>query len=227
MKGKGRSVKGIIEEFKDDWLIILLIIGSLAAGVAIYPHLPEQIPSHWNIQGQVDNYSSRLWGALGLPLLSAGIYVMMVLLPAIDPRSENYSRFKGAYRSIKSVLVIFFVGLWVMVMVSSLGYNIPVDRFVIVGVGLLFMFLGNFMGQLRPNYFVGVKTPWTLASEEVWRKTHRLASRVWVASGLVMALAGLILGGEKGIALIVAAIAAAVIIPLVYSYIIFKRQNVS
>lgn len=227
MKEKGRAVKGIIEEFRNDWMIIMLIVGSLAAGAAIYPHLPDQIPSHWNIHGQADQYSSRLWGALGLPLLSAGIYIMMVVLPAIDPRRENYSRFRGAYRSIKSVLVIFFVGLWVMVMVSSLGYSIPVDRFVIVGVGLLFMVLGNFMGQLRPNYFMGIRTPWTLASEEVWRRTHRLSSRVWVASGSLMALAGLTLGGEKGIMFIGAAIAAALIIPVVYSYIIFKRPDAS
>ncbi|HBV97680.1 MAG: integral membrane protein [Peptococcaceae bacterium BICA1-7] len=225
MREKRISIKGIIEEFKNDWMIIMLIIGSLAAGAAIYPHLPEQIPSHWNVHGQVDQYSSRLWGALGLPLLSAGIYIMMVLLPSIDPRRENYKRFKGAYRSIKSVLVIFFVGLWVMVMVSSLGYSIPVDRFVIVGIGLLFMVVGNFMGQLRNNYFVGIKTPWTLASEEVWRKTHRLSSRVWVACGGLIALTGLILGGEKGVLFIGASIAAAVIIPVVYSYIIFRRRD--
>jgi uncharacterized membrane protein len=220
---KREKVTGIIEEIKHDWIIVLLLLGALAAGVLLYPHLPEQIPSHWNIQGEVDKYSSRFWGALGLPLLSAGIYIMMVLLPVIDPRRENYTRFRGAYRSIKSVLVLFFIALWVMVIMTSLGYSVPVDRYVNAGVGLLLMAIGNFMGKLRHNYFIGVKTPWTLASEEVWRRTHRLSSRVWVIAGAVVALSGLTLGGERGIVFIGAAIAAAVVIPIVYSYWIYKK----
>jgi len=107
--------------------------------------------------------------------------------------------------------------------VCSLGYQIPVDRYVIMGIGLLFMLIGNLMGQLRHNYFVGIKTPWTLASQEVWQKTHRLSSRIWVGSGLVTVLTGLFLGGGQGFIIFMGVLAAAVIIPLVYSCIVFRQ----
>jgi len=147
----------------------------------------------------------------------------MVLVPRIDPRKDNYVRFKGAYRYIKLGLTAFMVLLHTVIVLSSLGHQIPVDRFVITGIGFLFMLIGNFMGQFRHNYFVGIKTPWTLASEEVWQKTHRMASRIWFGSGLVTVLTGLFSGGTLGFIIFSSVMAVAVIIPLVYSYIIFKQ----
>ncbi|MFZ5644310.1 MAG: SdpI family protein [Bacillota bacterium] len=219
---RGHRMGPIIEDVKRDWMSVIIIAAMLITGVVLYSHLPERVPSHWNIHGEIDGYSSRFWGAFGIPFLTAGIYILMSVLPAIDPRKENYARFRGAYRAFKLVLTAFFAMLYTVILMNAMGYNVPVDRFVVTGVGLLFMVLGNFMGQLKHNYFVGIRTPWTLASEEVWKKTHRLSSRVWVVSGLIIAVTGLTLGGEKGIALFVAAILLAVIVPAAYSYILFR-----
>lgn len=222
---KNRGLGSLFEEIRGDWPIVLLILATLIAGFIIYPSLPDRVPSHWNIHGEVDGYSSGFWGAFGIPLLAAGIYLMMVVLPGLDPRKENYVRFKGAYRAIKLVLVLFLTMLYVIIVMSALGYSIPVSRFVTSAVGLLFIVLGNFMGQLRHNYFVGIKTPWTLASEEVWRKTHRLSSKVWVIAGVAMALAGLLAGGDKAALIIGASIAVTLIIPVGYSYLAFRQLN--
>ncbi|MCL6610023.1 MAG: DUF1648 domain-containing protein [Peptococcaceae bacterium] len=130
---------GLIDDIKADWLAVSLTAASIIAGIFVYPHLPETVPSHWNIHGQVDKYSSRTWGAFGLPLMTAGIYLIMVLAPRIDPRRENYARFRGAYRFLKLGLVVFFIWLYAVILANSLGYPMPVDRAVITALGILFM----------------------------------------------------------------------------------------
>lgn len=218
-KTKGRALCGVLAA---DWPAVLLILGGLIAGVLLYPHLPDRVPSHWNIRGEVDAYSSKFWSAFGIPLMTAGIYVMMLVLPALDPRKQNYARFAGAYRLLKLILAAFFSGVYLLVVTSALGYPIPVDRAMQFGVSLLILLLGNLMGQLRHNYFVGIKTPWTLASETVWQKTHRFGGRVWVTAGFTGILGSLI-GGSIGVALLIAALAAAGLVPIVYSYLAFRK----
>lgn len=221
---KNRRLPETFKIFLSEWPLWLLIVAALVLGVAVYPQLPEQVASHWNYRGEVDGYSSRNWGAFGIPLLTAGIYLGMLLLPLIDPSRQNYEKFAGAYRVIKAMLVIFMTGLHLVVILNALGFQVQVDKVVMGGVSLLILIIGNFMGQFRHNYFIGIKTPWTLASEVVWRKTHRLGGRLWVAAG-ILGLAGTLLGGPTGGLLLAAALALAVIIPFVYSYLEFRRLS--
>ena len=219
-----KRLPDIFKIFLSEWPLWLLIVAALVLGAVVYPQLPERVASHWNYRGEVDGYSSRCWGAFGIPLLTAGIYLGMLLLPLIDPRRQNYEKFAGAYRVIKAVLVIFMTGIHLVVVLNALGFKVPVDKVVITGVSLLILVIGNYMGQFRHNYFVGIKTPWTLASEEVWRKTHRLGGRLWVAAG-ILGLAGALLGGPFGGLVLVAALIIAAIFPIVYSYLEFRRLS--
>lgn len=223
MTVKKFDMGAVLREMRLDWIIILLLMAEFIAGFILYPHLPERVPSHWNIHGQVDRYSSNFWGAFGLPLLTLGMYVMMLVLPQLDPKRGNYLRFAGAYRILKLILALFFAVLYAVVILAALGYAVPVDRFVITGIGILFMVIGNFMGQFRHNYFVGIKTPWTLASETVWQKTHRLGSKLWVLAGLLVVMIGLTIGGEKGFLLFFAILGLAAVVPMVYSYLLYNR----
>ncbi|OPY58442.1 MAG: Immunity protein SdpI [Pelotomaculum sp. PtaU1.Bin035] len=209
---------------REEWPLLLIIIGALIAGFIIYPHLPEQVASHWNLKGEVDRYSSRTWGAFGIPIMTTAIYIMMLLLPLIDPRKQNYQKFTGAYRLFRAVMVVFMIGLYAVIVANALGCQVPVGRVVITGVALLFIVMGNFMGQIRQNYFVGIKTPWTLANEAVWQKTHRLAGRLWVGAGLI-GLAAALAGGAVGAVIMGASLGVAVIIPVVFSYLEFRRQH--
>lgn len=210
--------------FLSEWPLWLLVVAALVLGAVVYPQLPEQVASHWNYRGEVDGYSSRCWGAFGIPLLTAGIYLGMLLLPLIDPSRQNYEKFAGAYRIIKAVLVIFMIGLHLVVVLNALGFHAPVDRIVMTGVSLLILIIGNYMGRFRHNYFVGIRTPWTLANETVWCKTHRLGGRLWVAAG-ILGLAGALMGGAAGGLALAIALALAVIIPFVYSYLEFRRLS--
>lgn len=208
-----------------DWPVMLVLLAMLAASVRVYPLLPEMVPVHWNAAGQVDGYGSRAFGAFMLPALAAGIYAMMLVLPVVDPRRANYSRFLGAYRAIRWSLVLFLATLHAILLASALGYRVPVERALPVLLGLLFGVIGICMPRLRHNYFVGVRTPWTLASEEVWHRTHRFAGSAYVLAGVVSTTGALLARGAVAFKVVVAAGILASALSVVYSLAIFPRKR--
>ena len=220
----GKEKSSLSKTLLSDWLSLIIILGSLLIGFMVYPHLPDRVASHWGISGEVNGYSSRFWGAFGIPLMTTGIYCMMLLLPFIDPRKENYKKFTVAYKVFRTLLVVSMFGLYLVIVLNALGYNIPVNKITMLVVSLLFMVIGNFMGQIRQNYFVGIKTPWTLASEDVWQKTHRFAGKLWVVAGF-FGIAGSIIGKTAGRIIMFAALGVAGIIPVVYSFLEYRKTD--
>jgi len=212
----------IIKDLKKDWIIVLLIVASFIMSIYFYPSLPDKVPNHWNINGEIDGYTNRFWGAFGMPLLNAGLYIIFVVLPYIDPRRKNYESFSSTYRFIRYLMHIFFIGLQIVIFMAALGSPINTSTIVPISVSLIFVFFGNVMGRVKHNYFVGIRTPWTLANEEVWRKTHRLAGPMWVAGGILGIVSSLInsnIGGKFffGIIMVIA------IAPMIYSYIAYRK----
>lgn len=207
---------------RHDWPLWILMAGLLITAVWVYPHLPEKVPSHWNIHGEVDAYSSRFFGAFFAPLLTMGIYFLMLLVPYVDPKRDNYQRFTSAYTFLRWSLVAFFSVIYGATILVALDYPINVGLIVKAMVSILFLVIGNFMGQFRHNYFVGIRTPWTLANEEVWQRTHRFGSKIWVAGALVCLSMSLI-DSAWGAVVFFTAVMVMTIIPIVYSYIIFVK----
>ncbi len=224
MEQKQGSKQGLGQTLLSDWPLILIILCCFIAGAVLYSHMPERVPGHWNFKGEVDRYTSRFGGAFSMPLVTTGIYIMLLVLPLIDPRRENYQKFTGAYRVMKFILVVFMAFIYLVTMLSTFGYNVPVGVVTMAGVSLLFIVLGNYMGQIRHNYFVGIKTPWTLANEQVWQKTHRLGGKLWVAAGLISLVASLI-GGITGWIIMGVSLGIATVIPIIYSYLEFRRET--
>lgn len=210
------------DTIKRDWPLWVLMAGLLITAVFVYPHLPDQVPSHWNMQGEVDRYQSRLMGAIFAPLMSIGLYLLMILMPLTDPQRQNYQRFTGAYTFIRWGLVIFFAVLYAATIMVALGYLVDIGMVVKAIVSLLFIMIGNFMGQFRHNYFVGIKTPWTLANEEIWRRTHRLGGRIWVLCGLIC-LAMAFINSTWSAIIYFTAIMIMILVPFIYSYLMFVR----
>ncbi|OEH87041.1 hypothetical protein BHU72_00885 [Desulfuribacillus stibiiarsenatis] len=203
---------------KGIWFVIAL---SIVGTFVIYPSLPEQIPVHWNVKGEIDRYSDK-WFAIvtaSFPILFAAL---MIFLPKIDPRRDSYQKHQKAYVIFMNVLLVFFVLLhWVTVGVS-LGYEINVGLFIGSAVGVLFIVIGNYMGQIRHNYFFGIRTPWTLANEQVWFKTHRRGGWIFIIAGILFIINGFT-GNETLIIGSLIFLFTSIAYITVYSYLEFRK----
>ncbi|RDI99989.1 DUF1648 domain-containing protein [Dyella solisilvae] len=175
---------------------LAFVVVALAAVAWLYPSLPQQVPIHWNMQGVPDGYRPRPWGAAMPVLVMAGFALLLWLLPRISPRGFELSTFASVYALLMlavqaALLVILLAGLLV-----SAGYAVPMWKVMSLSLGALLMVLGNFMGKLRKNFFIGIRTPWTLASDAVWERTHRVGGWIFVATGALVMLAAS-LGGPR------------------------------
>ncbi len=185
--------------------------------------LPDPIPIHWNAAGRPDNFARRSIGAFLLPLTAAGIYVLFEVLPAIDPRKENYAKFAETYRFLRRAMVLFMVLLQGLTLYAILlGDSLMSTWLVMAAVEFLFVLIGNYMPRVRPNWFVGFRTPWTLSDDQIWRRTQRLGGQVFVLSGLVM-MASALLPPAWQLGMLVAAIVAMATIPTAYSFWLFRK----
>ena len=208
-----------------DLPIWALLLGVLALTWRLYPALPDPMPSHWNIQGQVDGYMSKTAFTVFMPLLNVGIYIFMLVLPLIDPRRRNYTKFAGAYTWVRWAVVIFLAGLQILSILFALGAPVDIGRTVQAGVAVLFILIGNFMSQVRHNYFMGIRTPWTLADEEVWTKTHRLGGRLFVAAGFLGLLTVFWVPRGIAFAVTIGGVLIACLGSVVYSYLLFAAKQ--
>lgn len=164
-------------------LLALIIIGTAIS----YPYLPQQVGIHWNYKGVPDDFVQKSYGAIFLPGIMLILYIITILLPKIDPKKANYQRFQDTYYLIMNVILTFLFLLQVVQIATSLGKLNP--AYVVPElVGLLFILIGNFSPKFKHNYFIGVRTPWTLASEDVWKKTHRFSGKVFVVAGVLLLL---------------------------------------
>lgn len=206
------------------WLGFGFAILAGLASIWAYPQLPERIATHWNLSGQANGYSSRAFAAWFAPAMIVVMASLFQILPKIDPKRRNYEKFGDAYWLLANVLPFFLLCVHVMVLANGLGYPAPVERLLPVGVGLLFIVLGNYLPRIQPNWFVGVRTPWTMSSDAVWRQTHRTAGWVFVTAGILM-LSGALLPRIVYLPLLVVTIVLAPAIPIVHSYILWKREQ--
>ena len=167
--------------------IILLIIMAIGAWY-FYQNLPEVVPSHWNFAGEIDGYSSRTVAAVAIPLLALGMYALFLILPYFDPKREHYENFGKVYAIFKTAILALLAILYFAANLNGLGYNVPIGTLTPILIGGLFIVIGNYLSKVKSNWFVGIRTPWTLSSEEVWNKTHRVSGKLFMLVGLIFIL---------------------------------------
>ena len=210
-------------ELRRDWPAWLALAAGLVAAALAYPHLPEAVPIHFDIQGRPDRYAGRLMGAFGLPLLNVAVYGLMLLAPLVDPGRANYPRFAGFYRGLRVMLAWVLAAMEAVVLLVGLGREVDVGLVTLGTVSLLLLYTGNSLGRVRFNYFVGIRTPWTLASERVWRRTHRVGGRLLVAAAL-LPWAGIPFSRAAAFWLLVAGLGVATVGSMVYSLVLYRRE---
>ncbi|MCU5379526.1 SdpI family protein [Bacillus cereus] len=202
---------------------LLLIALTILAWCIAWPHLPGEVPSHWNLAGEVNGHMSKMGMMIFDVAIMVFIYALVTVLPKIDPRYENYKKFPKALGRINGAILFFLFTINMMTLANALGYNIPIGIVVNIMVGILFVVLGNYMQQCKPNFFIGIKTPWTLSSEEVWRKTHRLGSKIMMIGGIVIIISSFLPGMWKMICLL-SVVGILVVGTMGYSYVAYKKE---
>lgn len=171
---------------KTEIIPIIFIALAAASSYYFYNHFPERVPVHWDINGRPNGWGSRAEGAFAIPIVSLVMYFVFFLIPFLDPKKDRYEQFGKAYHVFKGVLVSFMSLLYFFASMNALGYNYRIDILVPVMIGILFIVIGNYMSKIKPNWFMGIRTPWTLSSEENWNKTHRLGAKIFVIGGVLM-----------------------------------------
>ncbi|HVP14318.1 MAG TPA: SdpI family protein [Terriglobales bacterium] len=209
--------------WRTEWPQWLLIAAMFALAAATWGRAPERIPVHWGIGGQVDRWGGRFEGLLAIPLLALGIYVLMLIVPRIDPGRANYDAFVGPYTTLRLSILVVMAGLYALVILWVRGMRLSIEVLVPLLVGALFVVVGNVLGKLRPNWFVGIRTPWTLSSKQSWTRTHRAGGWVFVLMGVLMMLCAA-LRTDWALWTMIAVSLVSILGLIVYSYLIWLRD---
>ncbi len=205
------------------WAVIATMF-ILAA--VVWPSAPDRIPVQWGLSGEPDRYGGKIEGLLLLPLVTLGAYLLMLYVPRLDPRRDNYALFQGAYGVLRISVVVFLALVYGLILLWVRGIELDIAVVVPILVGALLVVMGNLLGKIRPNWFVGVKTPWTLSSTRSWVKTHRMAGWTFVLLGLTFIILGFS-GPDGGVwvfATIALAPVASVLWLFVYSYLVWRSD---
>lgn len=205
-------------------LLIMVLLPFLYLGY-LYTDLPETVPTHWNIEGQIDDWGSKsmLWI---IPFVTGFLgYVLMSLASKIDPKGQ-IKQMGAKFYQLKFILVLFLTTLGLYILYATKQQSMSSPKMLFILIGVFFTALGNYLPSVKPNYFIGLRTPWTLENATVWKKTHRLAGKLWVGGGLAIIISALLLTQPQHFIVFFAITAIIVIIPLVYSYIWYKQEKV-
>jgi uncharacterized membrane protein len=199
---------------------MLLTAAVLVATLVAYPHLPSSVATHWDVHNQPNGYSPKWALFLIGPGLMAGTMLLMYFLPWLSPKRFEVDSFRSTYLQIMLMLVSMLAYFFAVALWAGVGHPLNVGRALVGGVSLLFALLGNVMGKIRRNFYIGVRTPWALANERVWNATHRFAARTFVVGGLAgLALTAIGLDGWPTVVTLM----AGALLPVLYSLLFYKQ----
>ena len=202
---------------------ILLTVVSLLLSLTVFSSLPEQIPAHWNVHGTVDRFAPKLTVFI-FPGIIFLITILFQFMRRTDPNSDNYDKFQREYHRYTFVIGLVFFAVQIMTIAAAFRMDFNVNLIFCLGIGSLFIFIGNLLPKTKHNYFIGIRTPWTLADEQNWFRTHRLARKIWVLGGLIVALTALAPESFQ-VPVFLTILAVMVVTPFVYSYTEFRKKR--
>lgn len=205
---------------------LLLIMGMFALSLYTWGQVPadQPIPVHWGPSGKPDRYGGKVEGLLLLPTMTLLITGLLYVVPHFEPRRDNLMRSTQAYHWFIVALVGFMGSLHIGMNLTILGRSFDINRWGAMGLGLLFTVMGNFMGKVRSNYMFGIRTPWTLASEQSWNKTHRLGGKLFFLMGVLLLITGVFLK-DWTIYVLIFSLLPMIVTLFAYSYWVWRQEN--
>lgn len=201
----------------------IILAGMFAAAAIAWPHAPDRIPVHWNINGEIDRYGGRFEGLLLMPLVALGMYVLMLVLPRIDPGRANYARFRGAYNAIRITLLVLFAVFDVGIQVWVWTGHADIALIAPLAMGIVSIVLGAVLGKIRPNWFVGIRTPWTLSSKVSWVRTHRAGGWLFIVVGLAT-IATTFISPRLAFWVLIGGLLGGTVALFIYSYVLWRQD---
>src|ERR1051325_3347005 len=175
-----------MKRIKRDWFTWIIILAPFVFALVNWDKFPDRIATHFNIKGEPDDYSSKTFALILFPSINIILYALFLVLPFLDPRKKNYALFEYKWRIIRTVLHAFLSFITLATFFFALGYKVDIGMYACYGITVLMLVFGNYLGNIRPNWFIGIRLPWTLENETVWVMTHRFAGRLWVTCSLLM-----------------------------------------
>jgi uncharacterized membrane protein len=200
--------------------IIIVLAATWITAFIYYGKLPEQIPTHWNFQGEIDGHMSKPWGVYLIPIISSVLSLILWYLPKIAPKGFKLDGAKKVYNIIVFVLSVFLYVIMIITFKAALDNSLNTTQILFILMGLLNVIIGNYLSKVPKNFFLGIRTPWTLASDKVWYQTHRLGSWTFILCGLLIVIAALI---DLSRMVIITLLLLAVLIPAIYSLISYYK----
>jgi uncharacterized membrane protein len=209
-------------ELKKELPLIGIVLAPFVYLAFVWKSLPEKVPMHWNYKGEIDNWGGKYSLIVLLFFLTVFVYLIMLVIPKIDPK-KRLSIMGGKLYQLKFVLVLFFSGISFIIVYLSKNQSMTNPDLIFIPLGILFIALGNYFKVIQPNYFIGIKTPWTLESKEVWKLTHSFAGKLWIIGGLVIIISSLTISNEYNKYIMIGATVLISVIPIAFSYFKFKE----
>jgi len=173
---------------KSELIVLVIVLLSFAIAVHFYPQMPEKMASHWNAKGQVDGYMSRFWGLFLMPTISLGLLVLFILIPMIDPLKENIEKFRTYFDGFIVLLILFLFYIYLLTIFWNIGMRFNMTRLLAPALGALYYSIGILTENAKRNWFIGIRTPWTLSDDRVWDKTHKIGGRLFKIAGIIALL---------------------------------------
>ena len=213
---------------KNTSIITLVMIAlALLAGAILWNQLPDQMASHWGPNDQVNGYMPKFWGVFLMPLITLGMLALFLVVPNIDPLKANIAQFRETFNLFIVLIVVFMLYIHGLTLTWSLGHqNFKMSSAMLPFMGVLFIGVGYMLRKAKRNFFIGIRTPWTLSSDSVWDKTHQLGSILFMVSG-AFAIIGGIFGGMTAFWLMFVPLIGSSLFLVVYSYVLYRGETKS
>lgn len=208
---------------KSELIVLGIILLSFLIGIYFYPRMPSAMASHWDSKGEVDGYMSKFWGLFLMPFISVGLLLLFVLIPKIDPLKANIEKFRKYYDGLVVLMMVFLFYLYLLTLFWNRGVRFNMIQLLAPAFGILFYYCGVLIENAKRNWFIGIRTPWTLSSEQVWEKTHKIGGKLFKVAGIVALFAALF--HRYAMFFIMGPVLLIAAYTIVYSYIEYQKET--